>query len=226
MNGNRSGGLVVFDLDGTLIDSRCDLAESANQMLASYGASPLGVDQVTAMVGDGARVLVQRALAAAGLDRAEPEALARFLAIYDRELLVHTRPYTGIVQAIHSAARLASLALLTNKPEGPARRLLDAFDLSRSFRWVIGGDSRFPRKPDPAGLRSLLAASGTEPRAALLVGDSMVDVETARRAGIRMCVALYGFGRAMALAGDELLLGHPADLTDVLGQFLGSQTTT
>src|SRR4051812_33084047 len=88
--------LIVFDLDGTLIDSHRDLADSVNEMLASYGARPRPLDEVTKMIGEGARVLVERALAAAGLNPAEPDALDRFRAIYDRHLLGHTRPYEGI----------------------------------------------------------------------------------------------------------------------------------
>ncbi len=215
--------LLVFDLDGTLIDSQRDLADSANQMLASYGAPPLAVEAVAGMVGNGAKVLVERALAASGLDPAEPAALGRFLEIYDRELLVHTRPYPGVVPAVEAATRLAPVAVLTNKPELPTRRLLDAFGLSPSVRWVVGGDSGYPRKPDPAGLRSLVSAAGVVPDATLLVGDSMVDVETGRRAGVRVCVARYGFGglgTPVTLRAGELAVDHPGELADALEAFL------
>jgi phosphoglycolate phosphatase len=188
--------LIVFDLDGTIVDSRRDLAESANEMLETYGAGPLAVDAVAAMVGEGARVLVERALRAAGLDPAVPAALDRFLAIYDRRLLVHTRPYDGLSETIHETARVATVAVLTNKPEAPARRLLDAFDLTRSVRWVVGGDSGWARKPDPAGLLDLIARAATTPERTMMVGDSPIDADTARRAGATFCAAIYGFGRA------------------------------
>jgi phosphoglycolate phosphatase len=213
----------VFDLDGTLVDSQRDLAESANQMLASYGAPPLAVEAVAGMVGNGARVLVERALSAAGLDSAEPGALGRFLDIYDRELLVHTRPYPGIVSALEAASRWAPVAVLTNKPVDPAKRLLGAFGLSPLVRWVIGGDSGYPRKPDPAGLLSLVSAASVALDATLLVGDSMVDVETGRRAGVRVCVARYGFGGVrtpLTLAAGELAVDHPGELASVLEAFL------
>jgi phosphoglycolate phosphatase len=145
--------LIVFDLDGTLIDSRRDLAESTNEMLESYGAAARPIDEVAGLVGEGAKVLVERALAAAGRNPLEPGALDRFRAIYDRRLLTHTVPYPGIPELVRSAAARTPLAVLSNKPEAPTRVLLDAFDLSPYFRWVQGGDSAFPRKPHPAAAR-------------------------------------------------------------------------
>jgi phosphoglycolate phosphatase len=215
--------LIVFDLDGTLIDSRLDLAESTNEMLESYGARPRPVDDIARMVGEGARILVERALAAAGLDPAEPDALNRFRVIYDRRLLGHTRPYQGIPAVVEHAARAGTLAVLTNKPEPPTRRLLEAFDLARSFPRVIGGDSGFPRKPDPAGLGHLMADAGCPAEQTLLVGDSMIDVETARSAGVEMCVAMYGFGKMrgeLALRGDELLAPTPVDIMPLIDSFV------
>jgi phosphoglycolate phosphatase len=217
--------LIVFDLDGTLIDSRLDIVESTNEMLESYGAAPRPVDDVARMVGEGAKVLVARALVAAGVDPDVTEALDRFKAIYDRRLLNHTTPYDGIPGVVRAAAGRASLALLSNKPEAPSRRLLDAFDLARYFPHVLGGDSAFPRKPDPAGLWHLVAAAGATPASTLLVGDSMIDVETARRGGVRLAVALYGFG---GLRGDLVLspaerawsAERPPDLSGVIERFL------
>lgn len=200
--------LVVFDLDGTLVDSSQDLADSTNEVLESYGAPPLPAREVIALVGQGARALVTRALAAAGADANPDEALERFVDVYNRRLLVTTRPYPGIVEVVRQAAATAALAVLTNKPAGPTRRLLETFDLASSFTWVMGGDSGVPRKPDPAGLLQLAASAATSPAATLMVGDSMIDVETARRAGTAMCVARYGFGAArgdLVLRGDELV---------------------
>jgi phosphoglycolate phosphatase len=215
--------LVVFDLDGTLIDSRHDLAETANQMLASYGAPPLEVDAVAGMVGDGARLLVRRALGAAGSSPDESEALGRFLALYDRQLLVHTRPYAGLVDLLAAVSRRAPLAVLTNKPAAPTERLLSAFGFAPSVRWTIGGDSGFPRKPDPAGLLWLVASANARPETTLLVGDSMVDVETGRRAGARVCVARYGFGSLrtpVLLLEGELEVAKPGDLGVLLSEWL------
>src|SRR5262245_13487415 len=164
-------------------------------MLAAYGAPPLPLERVLSLVGEGAKILVQRALDASGLDRDDPQALDRFREIYDRRLLVHTRPYDGIPDVVAMLAARHPLAVLTNKPEAPTRRLLEAFALAPHFTWVVGGDSKFPRKPDPAALHSLMEQAAVTPDSTMLVGDSMVDVETARRAGARICVARYGFGR-------------------------------
>ncbi len=216
--------LIAFDLDGTLIDSRRDLADSANELLASYGASPLSMDAIVAMVGEGARVLVRRVLQASGLSAVPDNALERFLEIYDRRLVVHTRPYPGIVDALESAAPRARLAVLTNKPQHHTSRLLDALDLTRFFAGgIVGGDTPFGRKPEPGGLVSLMTASGATPAETLMVGDSAVDVETARRAGTRICLALYGFAglsEADAVAAHALVARWPTDVAGCLDVFL------
>lgn len=219
--------LIVFDLDGTLIDSKRDLAESANELLAAYGAKPLDEAEVAGFVGDGARQLVVRALEAAGVVTDVAAALDRFLAIYGRRLFVHTRPYPGVLEAVESAAEHASLAVLTNKPEGFSRQLLEGFDMARFFRRVIGGDSGFPRKPDPAGLLALMQEALVPPNACLVVGDSMVDVETARAASASVGVAKYGFGhlrRPIELDGTELIARQPQDLGLAIDSFLRTVT--
>jgi phosphoglycolate phosphatase len=216
--------LIAFDLDGTLIDSRRDLADSANELLESYGAPRLPMDVIIAMVGEGARVLVRRVLQASGLSAVPDGALERFLEIYDRRLVAHTRPYPGILDALASAAPLARLAVLTNKPQHHTDRLLDALDLTRVFDGgIIGGDTPLGRKPDPAGLVSLMTAAGTPPADTLMVGDSPVDLETARRAGARVCLACYGFGAlsdAEAIAAEAFVAREPTDLAACLAAFL------
>jgi phosphoglycolate phosphatase len=206
--------LVVFDLDGTLVDSRHDLAASTNDVLAGLGADPLPVDVVEQMVGDGARTLVHRALVHSGCDADLDTALAEFHRRYALRLLEATRPYEGIDDVLRSLAG-TRMAVLTNKPLEPTLRLLQHFGWTRTFDRVIGGDGPFPRKPDPAGLRDLMSSCGADPDDTLMVGDSMVDVDVARRAGTHICVAAYGFGAArgdLTLRGDELVAQTAADI--------------
>jgi phosphoglycolate phosphatase len=218
--------LVTFDLDGTLVDSRRDLAESASEMLASYGGRPISADEVAGMVGEGAGVLVRRALEAAGLDPATPDALERFLAIYERRLLVHTHPYDGVPALLRRLSDRAALGVLTNKPDRHSRRLLKALKLDDCFKWVVGADSPYGRKPDPGGLRHLMEVSGAGPGRAMHVGDSMVDVETARRAGAAICLAAYGYGFArgdLDSSAADLVAADVTDLGRKLEAWLGRQ---
>ena len=205
--------LLVFDLDGTLVDSRRDLADATNALLVELGALPLPVDAVAAMVGEGAAVLVRRALTASGLDPATPGALDRFLAHYEERLLVHTRPYEGTREALVELHAICPLAVLTNKPTRATRSVLEGLDLAGFFRWVVGGDTAHGRKPDPAGLQWLMEQAGADPRQTMLIGDSPVDRETALRAGARVCLVRYGFGFVFPDGyGDALVADRPADL--------------
>jgi phosphoglycolate phosphatase len=187
--------LIVFDLDGTLVDSRRDIADAANALLETCGAQALHEDRIGRMVGDGAAVLVARAFAAAG-QRPPRDALEQFLSLYNRRLLDHTRPYPGIREALDALHARATLAVLTNKPLESTRRILDGLDLARFFARdaVVGGDGPFPRKPDPSGLLHLAASAGVCADQTLLVGDSIIDWRTARHASAAICIARYGFG--------------------------------
>lgn len=185
--------LIAFDLDGTLIDSRRDLADSANELIVGLGGRALPEDAVGRMVGDGARVLVERALAAAGVT--DPgDALPRFLAIYDTRLLVHTRPYPGVRDAIEAARRGARVTMLTNKPLHHTTRIVEALGWAPLFDEVVGGDNPLGRKPEPRALQAMMTAAGVSPGETMLVGDSKVDLETARRAGARCALVSFGFG--------------------------------
>jgi phosphoglycolate phosphatase len=212
--------LYVFDLDGTLVDSRRDLADSANELLVECGGSPLTEAHVGRLVGDGAATLVARVFAASGL-APPPDALARFLAIYDSRLLNHTRPYPRIPDVLAALGARAPLAVLTNKPLAATRRILAALDLARAFDAdaVLGGDGPLPRKPDPGGLCHLAARVATPLSSTLLIGDSRVDLHTARAAGARMCLARYGFGfegiAAEELTSDDRTIDGPSDLLEL-----------
>ncbi len=186
---------MVFDLDGTLIDSRRDLADAVNGLLIDCGAPALPEDRVGRMVGDGAATLVARAFAASGVAQ-PPDALERFLAIYAGRLTDHTRPYDGVVDTLSECAARATLAVLTNKPLASTRTILERLGLAPFFAeaMVLGGDGPFARKPDPGGLRWLIQTVNVEPERTLLVGDSMIDWRTAHAAGARVALARYGFG--------------------------------
>jgi phosphoglycolate phosphatase len=215
--------LIVFDLDGTLIDSRRDLADAANALIVERGGQPLPEAAVGRMVGEGAGVLVRRALTAAGLPT-DAASLPRFLELYDDRLLETTRAYDGIPQALDALAADAVLAVLTNKPLAPSLRILQALGLSRLIAATIGGDSEFPRKPDPSSLRHLMASYGAAPGSTVLVGDSWVDLETARAAGAAICLARYGFGYAgvdaARLRGDEAIVDHPREIPAAVAQLV------
>jgi phosphoglycolate phosphatase len=218
--------LVVFDLDGTLVDSSHDLADAGNALLRSYGAPALPPADVVAMVGDGARELVRRLLERGRVGVPLNHALARFLTLYDVRLTATTRPYEGVVDMLERIAPRATLAVLTNKPERPTHKLLDALGLARYFRRVIGGDGDFPRKPDPAGLRAIVDGAVGDPSRTLLVGDSPVDAGTAFAAGVPLCLARYGFGFEKVSNEDRARAAHevqrPAEIADIVSRLTAS----
>lgn len=211
--------LIAFDLDGTLVDSRMDLANAVNALLRDLGAAPIAVENVVAMVGDGAAVLVRRALTAAGLDPETPDALDRFLTHYDPHLLDCTKPYAGMIETLEQLSTRVTLAVLTNKPSRATELILKGLDLRQYFRAVIGGDTRWGRKPLPEGLLYLCEIAGAHPRDTLLVGDSGVDLATARNAGTRICLARYGFGfrfNGTEFKGDELFIDSATELLSLV----------
>ena len=213
--------LAVFDLDGTLIDSRQDLADSANALLAGYGAPALADEAIVSMVGCGAATLVKRVIGAAGVDVPLDQALLRFLTLYDSRLTHHTRPYSGIPELLEKLhAREMAMALLTNKPLHQSVSILGSFGLSRFFRWIVGGDGPWPRKPAPDGIRFLMEQASADPGETVLIGDSSVDLQTSRNAGVRVCLARYGFGYAdvpaVDLRGEDAFVDTPAEIAAVL----------
>ena len=217
-----SGRLLAFDLDGTLVDSRRDLADSANQLVVELGGQPLTEEAVVGMVGEGASVLVRRALAAAELpDR--PAALGRFLEIYDERLLRSTQLYPGMIRVLEAARRHARVAVLTNKPLRHTERLLDGLHVRQLFDHVIGGDGPHPRKPAPEGLRALIAETGATEARTLLVGDSIVDYDTARNAGVACCLVTWGFGYSRlptgTLAREQPVVNDAPALASFIEQF-------
>ena len=211
--------LIAFDLDGTLIDSRRDLADAANALIVERGGAPLTEDAVGRMVGEGAATLVRRALIAAGLTF-DAASLPRFLELYDARLLGNTRPYPGMIEALQAVERRAVLAVLTNKPLAPTRKLLAALKLAPFFATVIGGDGPYPRKPDPGGLQHLMNEHQVSAHRTVLVGDSPIDAATARAAGAAFCAARYGFGAVGATFHAEAAIDRPMDLPTAIAPLL------
>ncbi len=204
---------VVFDLDGTLVDSRPDIATAVNRTRSELGLAALSLAEVGGMMGEGSRNLVRRALAqglpemaAMDADRFE-RCHGRFLEHYAGVCTAETRPYTGVEELLDGCARRWPLALLSNKPIAMTRALIEALRWQRFFRAVVGGDSLPYRKPDGRGLCEVAAALGAAPATTLLVGDSRIDAETARAAGTPFVWAEWGYAvaedRPRLAAGDS-----------------------
>ncbi|MCC6362538.1 MAG: HAD-IA family hydrolase [Bryobacterales bacterium] len=186
--------LVIFDLDGTLIDSKLDLARSVNAMRRHLGFPELSDELIFTYVGNGAPVLVRRALAPEASDSLAAQGLEFFLEYYRGHLLDHTDLYPGVREALEAIREGGiPMAVLTNKPIGPTETIIDGLGLGSHFFRVYGGNSFEQKKPDPVGVLRLLDESRAQPDRAVLVGDSAVDVRTARNAGIRAAGMTYGF---------------------------------
>jgi phosphoglycolate phosphatase len=211
---------IVFDLDGTLIDSIGDLAIAVGRLVAERGGRSLSVAEVARMVGEGAALLVSRALSASGASGDAAAALPRFTEIYDAILPGNTRPYAGVPEMLTALREVAPLAVLTNKPTDATRKILVANDLERFFVDVIGGDGPCRRKPFPDGLVRLMEAHRASPGNTWMVGDSTVDLRTARAAGTRACIVRYGFGYAAfdhaSATGDDVFVDHPSEIVSAL----------
>ena len=214
--------LVIFDLDGTLIDSRLDLVHSVNAALRHIGRPELPDDVIASYVGDGAPVLIQRALGGETID----EALVRkgldfFLSYYREHKLDHTTVYPGIAEALTTIQNSANgtprkMAVLSNKPVGPSRAIVDALGLGRFFSQVYGGNSFASKKPEPEGALKLLQESGARPEQAAIVGDSHVDIETGRNAGLWTVGVSYGFApHTLEGVTPDLSIDMPEELAEV-----------
>ena len=214
---------VVFDLDGTLVDTLPDLADAINRMLAEEGRPALDSAAVKRMIGDGAMMLVERALAAAG-PTPDAEACAaprrRFLDFYTAAVSRRSRPYAGVVETL-GALRTAGLRLgvCTNKPFAPAQRLLADLDLAGFFAAVVGGDSAEAKKPDGRHLLATLDSLGAAHGGAVMVGDSAVDMAAARDAGVAVIAVGYGYANVAAAAlGADAVIDRFAALPDALAR--------
>lgn len=214
--------LLIFDLDGTLIDSRLDLIHSVNAMLRQFKRPELPDDVIASYVGDGAPVLVRRALGDPKHEADVKEALEYFLAYYRVHKLDHTRLYPGIKEML-SAVRNSDgvrrqMTVLSNKPVVPSRAIVEALGLAEFFIHVYGGNSFPTKKPDPHGVLTILRDTKARPEETLMIGDSSVDVITGRNAGLWTCGVTYGFApHTLCEAPPDVTVDSPQELAELFG---------
>ena len=208
--------LVVFDLDGTLVDSARDIAAAVNAALAALepGTAPLPLERVVGFVGDGARVLIERVLQHRGSSLRPDRVLPLYLEAYRERLLDTTQLYPGVAEALDELSGSGrELAVLTNKPGDLSRTILNGLGVGSRFARIWGAGDVPARKPDPAGLRALLAELGAAAEEVWLVGDSPTDVETARAAGARAAGVAWGFDvSGLRAAAPDRFLDNPREL--------------
>jgi phosphoglycolate phosphatase len=218
--------LLVFDLDGTLIDSRLDLIHSVNAMLHHIGRPALDGDVIASYVGDGAPALVRRAVGDTDDEALFIGALEYFLGYYRLHKLDHTTVYSGMAETLASLAdpSLANpsngvqrlMAVLSNKPVNPSRDILHALGLGDFFVRIYGGNSFTTKKPDPLGVRTLLQEIGTAADEALMIGDSAIDILTGRNAGLWTCGVTYGFApQSLEEVPPDVLIETPRELDEL-----------
>ncbi|HEX6805639.1 MAG TPA: HAD-IA family hydrolase [Terriglobales bacterium] len=213
--------LLIFDLDGTLIDSRLDLIHSVNAMLRYFKKPELPGEVVASYVGDGAPMLVRRALGDPRDEHFFKRALDYFLSYYREHKLDHTTVYEGIPEALHqiqSNGHQRKMAVLSNKPVNPSRAIVEGLGLAKFFVRVYGGNSFETKKPDPLGIQTILQETGTLAREAVMVGDSAIDVLTGRNAGLATCGVTYGFQpETLQQVPPDVLVASPKELGEIFG---------
>jgi phosphoglycolate phosphatase len=192
--------LLIFDLDGTLVDSAPDLCTALGLTLRERGLPAPDVATTRRLVGEGQRVLIERALGWAGGDVSQvDEVLPRFRAHYSEHLCEQTAIYPGVEQLLRSDALPRPRAVATNKPGAWARRLVESLGLAPAFEWILGEDDVGARKPDPRLLLHICGLAGVQPERALMIGDSRIDLRAAEAAGIDMALCTWGYGDAETL---------------------------
>jgi len=213
----RAIKLLIFDLDGTLIDSRLDLIHSVNAMLRHFKRSELPGEVIASYVGDGAPMLVRRALGDPKDEHFLKTALEFFLTYYRAHKLDNTHVYPGIEESLaairNSNGIRRQMAVLSNKPVNPSRAIVEALGLAEYFVHVYGGNSFPTKKPDPLGARTLLEQTRTRAEEALMIGDSSIDVITGRNTGVWTCGVTYGFApHTLCEAPPDVVVDKPQEL--------------
>jgi len=208
--------LLVFDLDGTLVDSKQDLALSVNAMRMEMGLAPLPLDLIASYVGHGVTLLVRRSLGTHATGENVEKGLAFFLAYYRDHMLDHTAPYPGVAEALEKLAG-HKMAVLTNKPVNFSRDMLARLRFAPYFAYIYGGNSFPQKKPDPIGLHKLMEDLQISARETLMVGDSDTDVLTGRNAGVWTCGVTYGFGaHTLQQVSPDLVIDDMRELPPLL----------
>ena len=207
---------LVFDLDGTLIDSELDLALSVNATLARLGRAPLSHEQIFGYIGQGAPRLIEQALGSGATTEECQRGLEYFLAYYREHMLDNTVTHAGVREGL-AALEGMPMAVLTNKPVRFSRMILEGLGVARYFRFIYGGNSFQTKKPEPTGMQTLLHDFDAMPQQAMLVGDSEIDVRTARNAGAWSCCVTYGIGKdRLAEEPPDLLIDSVTELARYL----------
>lgn len=219
--------LIIFDLDGTLIDSSTDLAISMNATRSHFALEPLDSNLIYSYVGNGAPTLIRRAMPDDTSEQRLSDALVFFLQFYRTHALEHTRLYPGIREALEAlSASGHKLAVLTNKPTRISFDIVSALGLREQFIRVYGGDSFHRKKPDPAGILQLMQETGARRDETIMIGDSAVDVQTARNACVRSCGVLWGFQpESVQMERPDVLLSEPQEIVQQLGPSPGQSSS-
>lgn len=207
--------LLIFDLDGTLVDTRQDIANSANIMLDHYGLDGKSVAEVTSYVGDGIAKFVERCIGDKKVNF--DEAVSMFKSIYTEHLLENTRPYHGIMELLDQL-NMYRKAVLTNKAYGPSKTITDGLGLTPHFEMVVGGDTLPRKKPFPDGVNCILEKTGVDRGKSMLIGDGRNDILTAAEAGLQSVYVSWGFSDDSSMAGlnPEFTINHPEELLAIL----------
>ncbi len=216
--------LLIFDLDGTLVDSRLDLANSINAMLRHFGKSELPCDVIASYIGDGAPMLVRRSLGDPDDEAFVQQAVLYFMGWYREHKLDNTYVYDGVKQSLDAIRQSRNgntpvkMAVLSNKPVVPSRAIVEALGLGEYFFQVYGGNSFHTKKPDPTGVQALLSEAGAQPNETVIIGDSDIDIVTASNSGIYSVGVMYGLApHTLHEVTPDVVVDHPRELAEVLG---------